>query len=334
MCYKFMLCLEKHKKIINHAVMEGIMVNRRWRGNLLLFLTALIWGAAFVAQKIGIVAINAFTFSASRFIISGIALLPVIMLNGKKREILSNHNSKKDRKILIIGGILCGIFLALATNTQQMGLMYTTAGKSGFITALYIVFVPLLSIFLGKKVSSRVWISVAAAVIGLYLLSVNEGFTVNKGDILVLVCAILFSLHILVIDKYSPQTDCVKMSCIQFFTASVFSAILMFIFEKPSLAAILSCWAPILYLGIVSGAIGYTLQIIGQKNTDPATASLIMSLETVFAAIMGVLFINESFSAKELAGCALVFGATILSQLNIRKKIYSRRDKQNNNQTI
>lgn len=298
------------------------MANRKWQGSILLLLTAFIWGAAFVAQKIGIVDIGVFTFSASRFMISGIALLPVIMLRKKHKQLadITPEKKKSARKTLIAGGVICGILLAMATNVQQMGIADTTAGKAGFITTLYIVFVPILRVFNKKKVSGGVWISVAAAVAGLYLLSVKEGFSINQGDALVLLCALFFTFHILVIDKYSPQTDGVKMSCIQFFTAALFSAILMLVFERPSLSAVLACWAPILYLGVVSGAIGYTLQIIGQRDTDPAAASLILSLESVFAAITGVLFINESFTAKELIGCVFVFGATILSQVSTQRQ--------------
>lgn len=290
----------------------------------MLFITALIWGAAFVAQKIGVVQLGVFTFTATRFFISGVALLPIALLGGRKNkdevQAMANAQDKtKRRKYMVLGGVLCGLFLMLATVTQQAGLTTTTAGKAGFITALYILFVPILRLFGGKKASVVVWISVLAGVAGLYLLCVKEDFSVDKGDLMVLLCALVFSGHILVVDKVSPHADCVKMSCIQFFVASATAAIPMLIFEKPDFAAILSCWAPLLYLGVVSGGIGYTLQILGQKHTEPTVASLIMSLEAVFAAVSGVLFLQERFTAKELVGCVLMFAAIIISQINFKE---------------
>jgi drug/metabolite transporter (DMT)-like permease len=320
--------------------MEGNMVNRRWQGSFILFLTAFIWGAAFVAQKIGIVVVDALTFSAARFLISGIALLPIIFIGRHKDKLSGIHSSltpeekKKKRKTLITGGVMCGICLAFAANLQQMGMTDTSAGKAGFITALYIIFVPILRVFTKKKVSTAVWVSVAIALAGLYLLCVKEGLSIEEGDALVLLSALCFAFHILIIDKYSPLTDNVQMSCIQFFVVALITGILMFIFEKPSIDAVLSCWAPILYLGVVSGAAGYTLQIIGQKNAEPTAASLILSMEAVFAAITGVLFLNESFSAKELVGCILMFVAIILSQISGSKQTFFRSVLAKNNKSI
>ena len=215
----------------------------------------------------------------------------------------------------------------LATVSQQTGLAYTSAGKAGFITALYILFVPIFRFFGGRKVTLAVWLSVLAALAGLYLLCVKEGFSVGAGDLYVLLCALVFTVHILIVDKFSPLTDGVTMSCIQFFVASLSAAIPMLLFEKPSFEALVSCWAPLVYLGVVSGGIGYTLQILGQKNTEPTVASLILSLESVFAAISGVLILGESFTGRELAGCALVFAATIASQVDF-KRIFSRLGRQ------
>lgn len=296
--------------------------NKKARGSVLLFLAALIWGAAFVAQKIGSADIGAFTFSASRFYISAAALLPLALIGGRKNDVLKPEEEKKDnKKATYLGGVLCGLFLALASAAQQMGIGNTTAGKAGFVTALYIIFVPLVRAFTGKKVALKVWISVPIAAAGLYLLCVKEGFSVNTGDALVLLCAFIFTFQILAIDRFSPRADGVKMSCVQFFTAAVVSTIFMFIFEKPEIGAILSCWAPLLYLGIFSGAAGYTLQILGQRDTDPSVASLIMSLESVFAAIAGAIFLGESFTVKELTGCVLVFGATIASQIHFKRNV-------------
>ena len=306
--------------------MGDIVTSKKMQGTILLFLTAFIWGAAFVAQKIGTVHVGTFTFITVRFLISGIVLLPYVIYSIKKQSIGSAQtmqplSSARDRnKVLLIGGILCGVFLALATIFQQMGINFTTAGKAGFITALYIILVPILGIFNRKKVTPVIWICVLVAVAGLYLLCVQEGFSVNKGDALVLLCAVFFSFHIMIIDKYSPLTNGIQMSCIQFFTAALISGILMLLFEKPDLTSILNCWAPLLYLGVVSGAIGYTLQILGQKHAEPATASLILSTESVFAAIAGTFFLNESFNVRELIGCVLVFGAIIWSQISTTKK--------------
>lgn len=307
------------------------MEKRSIKGSILLLLAALIWGAAFIAQKVGIVEIGTFTFSATRFAISGLALLPVALMRKNKAlpETIEPQGKTRGRKTLMIGGILCGICLAAATNAQQMGIANTSAGKAGFITALYIVFVPILRLFNRKKVAGAVWVSVAVAVVGFYLLSVTEGFSINQGDAIVLLSALLFSFHILVIDKYSPRADGIKISCIQSFTAAAISAVCMLIFEKPSLDAILAGWVPIAYLGLMSGAVGYTLQIIGQKYAEPASASLILSLESVFAAVMGVLFLAEGFSGQELIGCVLVFGATILSQVSFKKRVSTKVTAQN-----
>jgi len=321
------------------AVVEGMMESRQWQGSLVLLLTAFIWGAAFVAQKIGIVVLDAFTFSAVRFFISGIALLPIIFISrikggGDKQGIHIPSENGRYLKTLIIGGVLCGTFLALAAILQQMGMKDTTAGKAGFITALYIILVPIIRVFTRKKVSMTVWVSVAAALVGLYLMSVKEGLSVNMGDVLVLLSALCFSFHILIIDRYSPLTNGVQLSCIQFFVVSLISGILMLVFEKPSLNAVISCWAPLLYLGVVSGAVGYTLQIIGQKNTDPTSASLILSMEAVFAAISGVLFLNERFSAKEVIGCILIFAAIVFSQVSLSKKTLLQSNVVNNSKRV
>ena len=301
------------------------MAKSRLQGSMVLLITAIIWGAAFVAQKIGSVQVGPFTLTSVRFFISGVALLPFALLGGRKRgketadAVIPGSHRRKQRRTLILGGVICGLCLMLATVTQQVGLANTTAGKAGFITALYILFVPIFRFFVGKKATLTIWLSVLAALIGLYLLCVKEGFSVNKGDLFVLLCALVFAAHILVVDRFVPHVNGVQMSCIQFFVTSFIAAIPMLIFEKPTMAAIAGCWAPLLYLGIVSGGIGYTLQILGQKNADPTVASLILSLESVFAAISGVIFLGESFTGRELAGCALVFIATIMSQLDIKQ---------------
>lgn len=300
-------------------------MTKRLKNNLLLILTALIWGCAFVAQSVGVDYVGPFTFNAVRNILGGLALLPVIFVldkSAKKNETVkkSEAEKKQERKTLIIGGICCGFFLAVASSLQQIGIMYTTAGKAGFITALYILIVPLLGLVIGKRVGIKVWIGVVLAVMGMYFLCITEGFTIAKGDILVMICAVVFSFHILVIDYFSPKVDGVKMSCIQFWVCGILCSIPMFLTETPQINQILAAWLPIAYAGILSCGVAYTLQIVAQKNVDPTVASLLLSLESVFAVLAGGLILQESLSAKEAVGCALVFAAIILAQLPEKKQ--------------
>lgn len=302
------------------------MKNKRLISNFMLLLTAIIWGSAFVAQSVGLDFVEPFTFNAARNIIGGIVLIPYIVISAKlkgdnsiENNSIKEKDNKKFNKTLLLGGILCGIALFGGSTFQQFGLKYTSAGKSGFITALYIILVPVLGIFVKKKVSVKVWICVFIAVIGFYLLSINEGFTVNKGDLLTLVCSFFFSLHILVIDYFSPRVDGVKMSCIQFFVTGFISLICSIIFENPTIPNLLASWKPTLYAGVFSCGLAYTLQIIAQKNTEPVMASLILSMESVFAVISGWLILNQSLSFKEGIGCLLVFIAIVITQLPSRK---------------
>lgn len=286
------------------------------RQSLLLFLTATIWGVAFVAQSIGMDYVEPFTFNAVRNLIGAIVLLPCIgllnRLNGKD----NGAAGEPQKKTLIIGGISCGALLFVASNLQQFGIQYTTVGKAGFITAMYIVLVPVFGIFLHKKAGLKIWAAVALAVAGLYLLCMTDGsFSLQMGDLLVLACAVAFSFHILVIDYFSPKVDGVKLSCIQFFTCAVLSAIGMLLFEEPKLSQILAAWVPILYAGVMSCGVAYTLQIIGQKGMNPTVASLILSLESVVSLLAGWVILGQKLSNRELAGCALAFAAIILVQL-------------------
>ena len=209
----------------------------------------------------------------------------------------------------------------MASNLQQFGVKYTTVGKAGFITALYIVLVPIFGIFLKKKVGVKVWISVAISVVGLYLLCMTEKLSISKGDFLVLLCAIVFSIHILVIDHFSPLVDGVRMSCIQFWITGILSAIPMFLFEKPSLSAIFAAAVPLLYAGVMSSGVAYTLQIVAQKDADPTVASLILSLESVFSVLAGWAVLGQVMSMREICGCVLMFAAIILAQLPERKTV-------------
>ena len=295
------------------------------KNSLLLFLTAFIWGVAFVAQSVGGDAVGCFTFNGVRSLIGALVLLPVIsFLDKQKKKELGEEaflEQKGDKKTLIIGGICCGLMLCIASNFQQFGISFTTVGKAGFITAMYILIVPILGLFMKKKVGIKVWLGVVLATIGLYMLCMtSEKLSLSKGDLLVLVCAGFFSLHILIIDYFSPKVDGVRLSCIQFLVCGVISMVTAFIFETPNVTAILSGWLPILYAGVLSCGVAYTLQIIGQKNMDPTVASLILSLESVFSVLAGWVILNQKLSIRELSGCGLMFLAIILAQLPEKRK--------------
>lgn len=282
----------------------------------MLLLTALIWGSSFVAQRAGMEYIGPFTFNGIRSLIGGLVLIPVIFLFSKEKNAeLTEAEKKAGKKTLLLGGILCGIVLFAASSLQQIGMVYTTAGKAGFITALYIVLVPILGVFIRKKVKPIVWLCVILAVAGLYLLCMTDGLSLGRGDLLVLLCAFAFSIHILVIDYFAPRTDGVALSCIQFFVCGILSLFPMFLAETPVWSAILDCWIPILYAGVLSCGVAYTLQILAQKHTDPTVASLLLSLESVFAAIAGAIILHEQLAPRELAGCVLMFAAIIIAQL-------------------
>lgn len=283
--------------------------------NLLLGLAALIWGMAFVAQSVGMEYVGAFTFNGCRFLIGGAALLPLIWAMTTRQP-----NVQKNAKAGIKGGICCGIALFIASSFQQFGVAETTVGKAGFITALYIVIVPLLGIFLKKKISWSVWLSVVLALAGMYLLCITEGLKAGRGDVYVFLCAVCFSFHILIIDYVSPRADGVVISCVQFFTAGILSALGAMLFETPEISSIKAAWAPILYAGVMSCGVGYTLQVVAQKNTDPVLASLILSLESVFSLLAGWALLGQKLSLRELGGCFLVFAAIILAQLPLGKR--------------
>jgi len=280
-------------------------------GNMLLLLTAIIWGFAFVAQRTGMEYIGPFTFNGIRFIVAGVALIPVIAIFSKNDK---HTQTVEGKKTLLKGGIYSGVALFLASSLQQIGLVYTTAGKGGFITSLYVVIVPIIGLFLREKIKKSMWISVMLATVGLYLLSVGPNFTINFGDFLVLLCAIGFAFHIIIINQFSNKVDSVKMSCIQFFVAGILSIPIFLVTEDINIQNIISSWMPILYAGVLSGGVAYTLQIVGQKYTDPVSASLLLSLESVFSVIGGILLLQEFISTKELIGCAIMFIAIVISQ--------------------
>ena len=294
-------------------------MSKKMQGNIMLLITAMIWGSAFVAQSKGMEFIGPFTFNVLRNFVGGIVLMPVIAIFSRG----TNHSPDEKKQInknTLIGGVFCGIVLFVASSFQQYGLVHTTAGKAGFITALYIVIVPLLGVFMGKKVPKIVWGCVALAIAGFWLLCIKEGFSVGLGDLMVLICAFFYSMHIVTIDHFSPKADCVKMSCVQFWVAGFISLIPMLLFEEPRMDAIMDAKWTVLYAGVLSSGVAYTFQIIAQRHTEPTVATLLMSLESVFAALSGWLILNETMLPKEFIGCILVFIAVIFAQIPIPVK--------------
>lgn len=291
------------------------------KSSLILLLTATIWGVAFVAQSVGMEYIGPFTFNAIRCVLGGLVLIPVILVLKKKKETGAENQEKEDKKTLWAGGIACGVILCIASNLQQFGIMEASVGKSGFFTALYIVMIPVIGIFIGKRPGIKLWFCVALAVVGMYLLCMKDGsFTIERADIMLLLCALVFSFHILVIDYFSPKVDGVKMSCIQFFVCGVLSAVGMLFTETPDISNIQAAWLPLLYAGLLSCGVGYTLQIVGQKGINPVIASLIMSLESVISALAGWVILGQVLSPKEILGCILMFVAIIITQIPIGNK--------------
>lgn len=291
------------------------------KSSLILLLTATIWGVAFVAQSVGMEYIGPFTFNAIRCVLGGLVLIPVILVLKKKKETGAENQEKEDKKTLWAGGIACGVILCIASNLQQFGIMEASVGKSGFFTSLYIVMIPVIGIFIGKRPGIKLWFCVALAVVGMYLLCMKDGsFTIERADIMLLLCALAFSFHILVVDYFSPKVDGVKMSCIQFFVCGVLSAVGMLFTETPDISNIQAAWLPLLYAGLLSCGVGYTLQIVGQKGINPVIASLIMSLESVISALAGWVILGQVLSPKEILGCVLMFVAIIITQIPIGNK--------------
>ena len=269
-------------------------------------------------------------------LIGGLVLIPVIFLfkkiNKEDPDSVPKTELEKqaEKKTLMIGGLSCGVVLCIASSLQQFGMFFDTdAGKTGFITSLYIVIVPILGLFLHKKVKPVIWFCVALGAVGFYLLCMagkGGSFTLTTGDMFVLLCAFAFSCHILVVDYFAPKCDGIKLSCIQFLTAGIIGIVCMLIFESPVIADILDCWLPILYCGVFSSGIAYTLQVLGQEHAEPSVASLILSLESVFAVLFGVLLIGESLTLYEGIGCVVIFIAVIISQLPSKEERLQRKN--------
>ena len=294
-------------------------MKQKLKGSLLLVLATVIWGSAFVAQSAGMDMIGPFTFQTVRCLLAVIALIPVILLlDGKDRK---NFIRKWANKKLWKTGIICGSALFIAQSLQQVGLVYTDAGKAGFITAMYIVIVPILGIFFKRKPSPAALLSIVIAVAGLYLLSCVGVSKINIGDVMMAFCAVTFAVQITIVDRFAGDLDSIRLNCIQALVVTVLSAMFMFFTEKPQIQPIMNCWLPLCYAGVLSMGAAYSLQIVGQKSLEPTTASLIMSLESVFAVLSAWLILNERLKPWELAGCILVFCAVILSQIPFKKKM-------------
>lgn len=314
------------------------MNGKTMRNSFLLFLTACIWGFAFVSQSKGMEAMGPFTFNGVRSLLGALVVLPLVLcrLHKRKAEIAGTKELSAapcergtgiNWRLTVTGGLFCGLFYAAASTLQQFGIAYTTVGKAGFITTLYIIFVPLFGLFLGKRIAGRVWMGAGLAAAGMYMLCMTESLSLTPGDFLVFAGAVLFALHILVIDYYSPRTEGVILSFIQLFVCGAGCLTLAFLFENPSLMQIKEGMIPVLYAGIMSCGVAYTLQIVGQKGVNPTAASLILSLESVVAALagflaykLGFLKTDQTLTARQIAGCAVVFAAVLLVQLPIAGK--------------
>ena len=291
-------------------------MNKQLKGTLLLLFATVIWGSAFIAQSVGMDLIGPFTFQAVRCGLAVLFLFSISLVTDVQKGSFQKWLDPRLWK----AGILCGLALFVATSLQQVGLVYTDAGKAGFITAMYIVLVPILGIFRKQKPSFVIWVSVALAVAGLYLLSCLNAGGINKGDLLILGCAFAFAVQITCIDILAGDLDGLRLNCVQALVVTVLSLPFVAFTETVVVSNLLQCWLPLCFAGILSMGVAYTLQIQGQKNLEPATASLIMSLESVFAVLGGWLILKETMTPAEILGCCLVFAAVILSQLPVGEK--------------
>lgn len=302
---------------------EKIKRTKSLGASFLLMLAAFIWGTAFVAQSKGLEQIGNFTFLCLRSCLAVVVLTPVsfFIFKSNRKRIGNGPNGENKTfisKRLVLGGILCGASVCAASAVQQYGIILSGVGKSGFLTTLYILIVPLLGLVFRRKVKPVLWVCIAIATCGMYFLCVTEAGSINIGDVFLIACAFLFAVQIMIVDHFVKTVDGVRLSLVQFFVAAIISAICMFLFEEVDPVAIGDAWFSIFYAGVLSSGIAFTLQIVAQKNLNPTVASLIMSLESVFAALAGAVF-GERLSANEIFGCVLVFAAIILAQLPVEK---------------
>ena len=291
-------------------------MKKQLSGVIALSSATVIWGSAFIAQSVGMDKIGPFTFQAVRCFLAVVFLFPASALFSKGKPFWKSWADPA----LWRSGVICGLALFAASSLQQIGLVYTDAGKAGFLTAMYIVFVPFLGLFLGQKPGRNALLSLIPAIVGLYLLSCTSVSGINKGDVLLLLCAVAFSVQILLIDRHCAGLDGLKLNCIQALVAAVLSVPWALLTETVDASRIASCWLPLGYAGVLSMGVAYTLQIVGQKRVAPSAAALLMSLESVFAALFGWLLLHETMTKAELLGCVLVFAAVVISQLPEKKE--------------
>ncbi|KEH99403.1 DMT family transporter [Clostridium massiliodielmoense] len=298
------------------------MSNKRLGANVLLLITAAIWGLGFVAQRVGAENLGAFTFNAIRFGLGGVSLIPLILyFNGNKKKDHSDEIAIEGNfKTQILPGIMLGIALYIAATLQQIGLAYTTAAKAGFITGMYIVLVPIMGVFIGQKIEKSSCVGIMFSIIGLYLLSINSNFSISNGDLLEIIGAIFWATHILMIDYFSKKVDSLKLSCIQFITCSILSLLTALGFEVITLQAIYNAMVPLLYGGFLSVGVAYTLQVVAQKSAKPSHAVIILSMEAVFGAVGGVLLLGEEMTRRGFIGCAFILVGILASQIKFPRK--------------
>ena len=291
------------------------------KSNFMLLIAAAIWGFGFVAQRLGMNFLEPFAFNAMRFLLGTLSLLPLLWFLSRKTSTATLI--EPDKSSILKSGVICGLVLFAAATFQQYGLFYTTAAKAGFITGLYLILVPIIGILLRHKTGISIWLGALLAPAGLYLLSVNDNFTMARGDTLIFIGALFWAFHILVIDHFSSRVDPIQLSAVQFLVCGALSLGVSFVFETPTIESILACWKPILFAGVVSVGIAYTLQVIAQKNANPSHAAIIMSLEAVFAAIGGVWLLDEILSSRAWFGCALMMTGMLLSQVKFKRDLHS-----------
>ena len=289
------------------------------RSNLLLILASIIWGCAFVAQNVGMNYIGPWTFSTIRFLIAGFSLLAIIPILDKKRTHVIRPKTKEEKMKLLLGSVLCGLALSIGSIVQQIAMLTVPVAKAGFLTTLYVLFVPMITLLFGKKIPLKVWIGIAMALFGLYLLSMAGNLAIGIGEILLILAAFLFAIHIIIIGYFSTRVDPVRLSCGQLLIGGFATVIPMIVIEKPTIGSILAAYIPLLYTGIFSSCVAYTLQIFAQKEANPTIAGMLLSLESVFAALAGYLILHQVLNTRELIGCVVIFIAIVIAQLPNRR---------------
>ena len=289
------------------------------KSNLLLTLASIIWGCAFVAQNVGMNYIGPWTFSTIRFLIAGFSLLAIIPILDKKRTHVIRPKTKEEKMKLLLGSVLCGLALSIGSIVQQIAMLTVPVAKAGFLTTLYVLFVPMITLLFGKKIPLKVWIGIAMALFGLYLLSMAGNLAIGIGEILLILAAFLFAIHIIIIGHFSTRVDPVRLSCGQLLIGGFATVIPMIVIEKPTMGSILAAYIPLLYTGIFSSCVAYTLQIFAQKEANPTIAGMLLSLESVFAALAGYLILHQVLNTRELIGCVVIFIAIVIAQFPNRR---------------